>query len=154
HAHGFRASDIGRRDVIDMAHGPAQTIDGLRLVHRLQSVEQVGYRRVVDHMLMDVPAGTRRYGRKLAVLAHNLGGPGILARGEVEKGSVEHLTQTEDAVLAVDLVWAGTRDQLRGFGRCSRVVRVELQGLPEPEWHRAFGRACCQEIRLTETVDA
>ena len=76
----------------------------LGLVHLLQRVEQVRHGVVVDHVLVDVPAGARRRGRELAVLAHDRGGPGLLARREIEERPVEHFAQTEDAVLAVELV--------------------------------------------------
>ena len=73
-------------------------------------------------MLVHVPAGARRRGRELAVLAHDLGGPGILARREIEERPVEHLAETEDAVLAVELVRAAARDERRGLGRRRRVA--------------------------------
>ena len=101
-----------------------------------------------------MPAGARRRRRELAVLAHDRGGPGVLARREIEERPVEHLAQAEDAVLAVELVRARARDELRGFGRRRRIGRVEIQRLPEPDRQRALRRARGQEVGLAQAVDA
>ena len=154
HAQRFRARDVGRRDVVDVAHRPAQTIDALGLVHLLQRVEQIGHGGVVDHVLVDVPAGARCRGRELAVLVHDLGGPGILARRQIEERSVEHFAEAEDAELAVELIRAAALDERRGLGRRRGIRRVERQRLPEPERQRPLGRASGQEVRLAQAVDA
>ena len=109
---------------------------------------------VVDHVLVDVPAGARRRGRELAVLVHDLGGPRILARREIEERPVEHLAETEDAELAVELVRPAALDERRGLGRRRRVRRVERQRLPESNRQRTLRRARGQERRLAQAVDA
>ena len=72
-------------------------------------------------MLVDVPAGTRRRGRELAVLVHDLGGPRILAGREIEERPVENLADAEGAELAVELIRAAALDERRGLGRRGRV---------------------------------
>ena len=142
------------RDVVDVAHRPAQTIDALGFVHLLQGVEQVRHGIVVDHVLMDVPAGPRGRGRKLAVLVHDLRGPGVLPRRQIEERPVEDLGETEDAELAVELVRPAALDERRGLGRRGGVRRIERQRLPKSKRQRALRRTSGQEVRLAQAVDA
>ena len=154
HAHRFRARDVRRRDVVDVAERPAQAGERLRLVHLLERVEQIRDGVVVDHVLVHVPARARRCRRELAVFAHDLGRPVILARREIEERPVEHFAEAEDAVLAVELVRARARDELRGFGRRGRVGGVEVKRFPEAQRQRALRCARGQKVRLPEAVHA
>src|SRR5689334_3315224 len=103
---------------------------------------------------MDVPAASRRCSRELAVLVHDLGGPMICARRQIEERPVQHFTETEGAELAVELIRAAALDERCGCGRRRRVARIEGQRLPYANRERPLGRARSEQRRLPEAVDA
>ena len=87
HAHCFRARDVGGGDVVDVADRPAQAIDALSFVYSFERVEEVGHGGVVDHMLVDVPAGARcRGGAGLAYSFMISAGQGSLRGARSKNG--------------------------------------------------------------------
>ena len=105
-------------------------------------------------MLVDVPAGTRRRGRELAVLLHDLGGPRLRPSRQIEKRPIKNLTEAEDAEAAVELPGAAALDERRGLGRRGRIRCIERQGLPKSNRQRSLSGTRGQERRLTQAVDA
>ncbi len=55
----------------------------------------------------------------------------ILAGREIEERAVQHFAETEDAVLAIELIRARARDEVGGLGRRGRIRRIEVERFPQ-----------------------